>query len=404
MALDPSTTDACSLINTPAFPTLFVKQNASETTAYPLIARGGVQVKFSESLNAANLANNVLNNPSMTSQFRLIQFLSGAGITVIPGVDYSKLKFIALSATQGTAPYESIIDTYIAPQVGTYLNPTFNSSGGSLLTPAQFWNPSESVDGVITNPRSALGKLIAAGHLLSESQIYIPSQVSATEPPTPGNECLIYLYNLAQRGTLTPAQKTLQNKIEATNLRFFGAYMVEYCFYRTRYEWLLNQYFTIYMTSTTGAGSYQTAQPNAIPSLFGTGTGNSLPSTSTSASLTQIDYLTGLAFQMACLNMRMADMKSLLTAVNTYYNGVFIEIQTNINSATQIGSNTKLTQTINSLQTSAKDANKYLIESDFAQEAMNYNSEKNRYSNILLGLYAFLNIAALATVFHLARN
>ena len=100
----------------------------------------------------------------------------------------------------------------------------------------------------------------------------------------------------------------------------------------------------------------------------------------------------------------MADMKSLLTSVNTYYNGVFIDIQTNINSASQIGSNTKLTQTINSLQTSAKDANKYLIESDFAQEAMNYNSEKNRYSNILLGLYAFLNIAALATVFHLARN
>jgi hypothetical protein len=35
---------------------------------------------------------------------------------------------------------------------------------------------------------------------------------------------------------------------------------------------------------------------------------------------------------------------------------------------------------------------------------MEYNSEKNRYSNILLGLYAFLNIAALATVFQLARS
>ena len=107
---------------------------------------------------------------------------------------------------------------------------------------------------------------------------------------------------------------------------------------------------------------------------------------------------------MACLNMRLADMRTLLSKINLYYNGVFTNIQSDINSSTASGSNKKLTQTITALQTSAAEANTYLTETDFAQEAMKYNSEKNRYSNILLGFYAFLNIAALATVFQLARN
>jgi hypothetical protein len=129
-----------------------------------------------------------------------------------------------------------------------------------------------------------------------------------------------------------------------------------------------------------------------------------MPSTSTNTSLTQSDYIAGLAYQMACLNMRLADMRTLLSNINAYYNGVFTNIQGDINSSTASGSNKKLTQTITALQTSASEANTYLTETDFAQEAMNYNSEKKRYSNILLGFYAFLNIAALATVFQLSRN
>lgn len=403
MALDPSTADACALLNTPAFDKLFVQSSSSEGTAFNLIARGGVQVKFSDSLAQSTLTLPVLSQQNISSTYRLIQFLSGGGITPITGSDYSKLNHIALSRTKGVGPYESIIDNYIAPINSSYLRPAFTSSGGSLLTSAQFWNPSESIEGVIMNPTSALGKLINAGYLLSEAQIYIPAQLgTVSTPPTPGTECLIYLYNLAQRGKLTSTQQALQNTLEATNLRFFAAFMVEYCFYKTRYEWLLNHYFTVYMLPTTGSGSYQTSQSTAVASLFGTG--YSLPSTSSAASLTQVDYLTGLAYQMACLNMRMADLRTLLNSVNTYYNGVFVDIQTNINSSTQLGSNTRLTQTINALQTSAKDANKYLTESDFAKQAMEYNAEKNRYSNILLGLYAFLNIAALATVFQLARN
>jgi hypothetical protein len=184
--------------------------------------------------------------------------------------------------------------------------------------------------------------------------------------------------------------------------------MAEYCFYRTRYDWLLNQYFTVSALKTAangGAGATLYTSPSAgspVYQLFGTG--NALPATSTASNLTQSDYLTGLAYQMACLNTRMTDMRNLLAAINTYYNGVFTLIQTNINSGDVPGGNAALTATIASLQGSADTANKYLTQQDFSKKVMEYNSEKNRYSNILLGLYAFLNIAALATVFHLARS
>ena len=108
---------------------------------------------------------------------------------------------------------------------------------------------------------------------------------------------------------------------------------------------------------------------------------------------------------MACLNTRMTDMRSLLGKINTYYNGVFTNIQTTLNEESSIvGSNSELTKTIKALQMSNREASSYLSQTDFMKSVMEYNSEKNRYSNILLGLYAFLNIAALATVFQLART
>jgi len=418
MALDPTNTSPCDLLNTTGFPTLFVGLSATESVAYPLIATGGSLVKYVDSLAGVTATNSILANSDPTSKYRLIQFLSGAGVSATstspgssttstsPGSSssttssYSTLGSVALKNQSGQ--YEGIIDTYLAPLAQSYLRPSFSASRVSLLTNAQFWTPGDIVNGVPqSNPSSVLGKLIKAGYLLSGSQVYTPSQIAAgAQVPTAGSESLIYLYNTAQKTTLSPAQQTLQATLEATNLRFFGAFMVEYCFYRSRYDWLLKKFFEVYGTSTS---AYLTSgKTTATTALFGTA--NPLPSTSTTTSLKQSDYMVGLMYQMACLNMRLSDMKTLLSNINTYYNSVFTDIQTDINSSTATGSNEKLKRTITALQTSAKDANTYLTETDFAHEAMNYNSEKNRYSNILLGLYAFLNIAALATVFQLARN
>jgi hypothetical protein len=68
-----------------------------------------------------------------------------------------------------------------------------------------------------------------------------------------------------------------------------------------------------------------------------------------------------------------------------------------------VGSNADLTEKITALSESAQDTSAYLQQQDFHQGIMEYTLEKNRYSNILLGLYAFLNIAAVAMVIHLNR-
>lgn len=418
MALDP-TTEPCSLLNAAGYPTLFLSPTATEADAYAKIVSGGVLNAYDATMNAAGFDATAAvlssTSTSTTSSLRLIQFLSGGGVAT-GATNYTQLQNVALYYLQGTTrKYESIISGYVTGntpasiRIQNYEPTNLASSATSLIPANKFWNPSDATNGsIVSAPSSLLGNLIKTGYLLSQAQIYNPGQlVPSATAPSAGAESLIYLYKIQQAGTLTQTQTTLKNTLEATNLRFFGAFMTEYCFYRTRYQWLLKQYFTIYTQKTAvngGSGaSLYTAPMAGTPPFQLFGGPNPLPSTST-GSLTQADYLSGLAYQMAALNMRMADMRQLLAAINTYYNGIFVLIQNNINSANMEGSNARLTQTITALQASSDTANKYLTEQDFAQQVMEYNSEKNRYSNILLGLYAFLNIAALASVFHLARS
>ena len=107
---------------------------------------------------------------------------------------------------------------------------------------------------------------------------------------------------------------------------------------------------------------------------------------------------------MACLNTRMTDMRALLGQISAYYNGVFQAIQAAINDGSVTGSNADLINKINALNDSAAKAQEYLHDRDFHQGVMEYNSSKNTYANILLGLYAFLNISAVAVILHMYNN
>lgn len=414
MALEPTLTDPCSLLNSDAtrgYPTLFIKSGVADATAYPLIAVGGTPKTYLTSLtdSGMDLTKDILATPDSGSKRRLVQFLSDGGVgSVDIANNYSKLGVVALSTGLSSKTYKTIVDSYIT---GGGLNKSgysYATTAAPLISNAEFWNPTDASTngGIVASPASILGKLIKDGFLLSQSDIYQPSQLRSGATVSPSSESLVYLYQLQQNsGNLSSTQTTRKNTLEATNLRFFGAFMAEYCYYRTRYEWLLQKYFEIYFmppsTSTT-LPKYNTSQTIPVAALFGTG--YALPSTSTSVSLNQADYLKGLAYHMACLNTRITDMRRLLSQINVYYNEVFTLIQSDVNSSSISGGNAALTTTITALQESSAKAGKYMSEADFAKEAMNYNSEKNRYSNILLGLYAFLNIAALATVFQLARN
>lgn len=401
MALDPSTKDPCSLLNVASYPNIWVTPNESDTTAYAKVAATGVTKTYLSALTATgvSLTGNLLASPSTTSTYRLVQFLSGGGVAAADSSKrYDQMADLALKAA---STYESIVDTYIVGTKGLNKGSSYKyaSPDVPIVTEANLW---VTGDDTVSTPVSLLGKLIQAGYLLSATTLFTQSQLAPdATAPIQGQESLVYLYKQEQSKTsLSTIQKTRKNTLEATNLRFFGAFLCEYCFYRTRYEWLLSKYYTIHsMTASTYSAASNSYGLNTL--FAGTGTDDNQYSSSQPS---QNEYLKGLAYHMACLNTRMTDMRRLLGAINMYYNGVFTSIQTSLNDASLVGSNSELTKTIKALQSSANDANGYLSQSEFTKSVMEYNSEKNRYSNVLLGLYAFLNIAVLATVFQLART
>ena len=410
MALDASLEDPCSILNATGYPTLWLKTGStteSDNIAYPKIATSGVTNTYLGTLTATgmNLSTDVLITKQATSQFRLLQFMSAGGIAAgaknANGDDIRYDQLSGLALRTGTT-YESIVDTYIVSTKG--LGKTgykYPKQGVPALTDLEIWTPA---DATTEAKVSLLGKLIKEGYLLSASELFTQSQLTASTNPIAGTESLIYLYRQDQSSTpLTSEQRLRKSTLEARNLRFFGAFLCEYCFYRTRYEWLLSKYFTVYNTplATSTSANKFSFPADSIALFSGTGSEDNQYGTGTP---TQADLLKALAYHMACLNTRMTDMRRLLGAINTYYNGVFTSIQTSLNSADIVGSNSELTKTIQALQMSANDSNSYLSQTEFTKSVMEYNSEKNRYSNILLGLYAFLNIAALATVFQLART
>lgn len=410
MALDASLEDPCSILNATGYPTLWLKTGStteSDNIAYPKIAISGVTNTYLGTLTATgmNLGTDALITKQATSQFRLIQFMSAGGIAAGAkdgngnDIRYDQLSGLALRT--GTT-YESVVDTYIVSTKG--LGKTgykYPREGVAALTDLEIWTPADATTDAKV---SLLGKLIKEGYLLSASELFTQSQLTASTNPIAGTESLIYLYRQDQSSTpLTSEQKIRKATLEARNLRFFGAFLCEYCFYRTRYEWLLSKYFTVYNTplATSTSANRFTFPADSMNLFSGTGSADNQYA---NASPTQAELLKALAYHMACLNTRMTDMRRLLGAINTYYNGVFTTIQTSLNDASLVGSNSELTKTIKALQMSASDSNSYLSQTEFTKSVMEYNSEKNRYSNILLGLYAFLNIAALATVFQLART
>jgi hypothetical protein len=295
---------------------------------------------------------------------------------------------------------ETIVDTYF---MGTKTNYA-TLMGQNSLTNTEIWNASD-VDSTtgqpVSSPRSILGKLLRQKYLLSLPEIYFPAQLqSLPNPPAPGDSSLIYLYKVQQESRLSGSQQERLTELENRNLKFFAAFYSEYCFYRTRYVWLLKQFFDVYKTASTAYVTKLSGSPEM--NLFN-GSG-SAQNQYTGSSVNQADLLKGMAYHLAILNTRMLDMRRLLSAINTYYQNIFTTIQTNINDASLVGSNTDVVNTINALNASSIESKKYLSEAEFSKGVLEYNAQKNRYANNLLALYAFLNISALAMILHLYQS
>ena len=84
---------------------------------------------------------------------------------------------------------------------------------------------------------------------------------------------------------------------------------------------------------------------------------------------------------------------------------MFTNIQTLINANKSVtGSTLNLQDKILALNTTTDDTKKYNDQKDFRKQIIEYTEQKNKYANMLLGVYAFLNISALAAIFHISKG
>jgi hypothetical protein len=417
-----STVDQCEKLNRTSFPNLWIDNASPDATAIPLIAAGGVLNTFSSAisqLSQTQLDANILLNPSITSTFTLEQFLSGGGVTKASG-DFSKLGNVLLymSIAQGSSgkSFQSIVDNYFVPKLDSTPY-TYSTTSNPKLTGNMIWTKSDRValnNGSSTT--SILGTLITNKLLLSEREVYNPSDFDPNLALPPANtESLMYLQSIANstRGAtsttaagntkieITENQQLRRTTLEARNLRFFGAWLAEYCYYRSRYNWLLKKYFQIYTTQPYSAPNLTT--DSTLAKLFA-GKGSGPNQYAEANPLSQSDYLRCIVYHLACLNTRMVDMRLLLGKISEYYSDVQTTIQDAVNSDRTLGSNRDLVDKITILNDSAASVQKYITERDFRQGVMDYNLEKNRYANILLGLYAFLNILAVAVIVQIKQS
>jgi len=379
-ALQNTDTDHCTKLNRTGYPSLWFPSDSS--TAAPLIATAGVPKTFKTSL-PSSLSSPILGNEADVASSTLLQFLKGQGVGNQAGVDYSKLENVLLKNTSG---YKTIVDDYIAPKSsGPY---TVSTKSAPKIS-------SDKYETIIT-------ELQTAEFLLKDTEIYNASDFDPanTSPKT----SLVYLNSIANPSTGEITDASLQDKkakLEARNLRFFGAWLAEYCFYRSRYDWLLNKFFKIYKKT---APPYYETELSELFSQAGVSASATNPTSPATSIPTQAECLRCLTFHMACLNTRMTDMRLLLGKISEKYSALTNTIQTAINTSSNIGSNQDLRNKITALNESAMNMQNYLTEKDFHDGVVKYTSEKNRYANILLGFYAFLNIAAVAMMIQMRSS
>lgn len=391
--------DACSSLNSAGLGNLLVATTDLPTTVLTkMYAAGTTLLPFND---ATILTNDVKAAPvlatastSTTSPHSLIKYLSGVKPPMTTPATAPAPKTVGEILLGGASAPKSIVKDL--------LNAQPRASIITRLTNVSLETVRDKLVG--TDP--------SLKFLLSESQIFDqtqdPNYLTAINPQTaslsslhsqdPTGKSLVYLTFLGSGpGELSTAQQTALETLYNTNSKFFSAFYLEYCFYRSRYVWLLKEYFKVYSDST------QTI--DASREALGAAANGGATITGTSDEK-RANYLAAIAKPMALINVRMQDMLGLLNTISAYYSDVFSTIDSNLNDSARsiLGSNSKLKESVVSLNASAKEATDYIKEADVQRAAMDYASEKNRYGTMLLGLYAFLNLSALAIIYRVANS
>lgn len=350
--MDASNT--CSLVNTQTFRT-----STTGPFDYALIVTSTTGlIEFSMSSNYTTLKTAI---PTGTPTNDFTRFITTAS-------NFSTQKPVLLGGAQ------SIVTGYLGYPKGAYSNDFYTKDTFRTLS------------NVVQN-------LITSSNLCSSSNIYNATVYTGANI---ADVSLTTLYRIKATSNLNPQDATtIQNQIDLfqnKNMMFYSFFTCEYCYYTTMYNTLLGQYFIEYQTNAPAS------RATNIGRLKDT-TGAFVSQATTNAG--QTARLDAIVFTLARVNSRLIDMRQLLIAIQDYYSSSVQVLQATLNEAGGLGSDTDAQQKVTSLKTQSTMVLNEKDESAFRQGIMEYTSEKNRYSNILLGIYAFLNIAVIAVIFNI---
>jgi len=246
------------------------------------------------------------------------------------------------------------------------------------------------------------GNIINAGDLCSSNSIYNTNVY--TDSSSISSLSLTTLYQTLGRSNLNPADKAaIQSQIDMLqnkNKMFYSFFVYEYCYYNTMYTSLLDQYFKEY-SSPNGFTRF----PNIAflkDSADLSAVNDYIQGTSTAVQgANQSSRLDAIVITLARVNSRLTDMRNLLNTLQNYYSTSLQNLQKTLNSNGIYGSDADAEAKVTSLISQSVKVENIKDESTFRQGIVEYTREKNRYSNILLGIYAFLNIAIIAVIFNI---
>jgi len=323
-------------------------------------------------------------------------------VSVNPFVDYNQVVYSdgTLQEFSITAPYtrpapNRQIDNFYTRYFFGTPKPGVLRNGASSIVKSYLGYPLGSPDYratplAATQWQTIVETIVRSGDLCATSDIYNTSQYVDSAKLNGLSLTTLYLtlskdISEQDKVNIRSQINVLQNK----NMLFFTFFVYEYCYYRTMYNTLLTQYFLEYSTIANPS------MPN-IPYLKTSEATSVLTSADPPGQASRLD---GIVNVMARLNSRLVDMRRLLTAIQIYYSDALTSYQRILADSSHTGSDSYIEDKVIALRSDEVDLTQLQDQSKFRQAVMDYTKQKNRYSGLLLGVYTFLNIAAIAIIF-----
>ena len=170
---------------------------------------------------------------------------------------------------------------------------------------------------------------------------------------------------------------------------------LEYCFYYRSYSKLLSLYFSLMEIPESSWNTQSTQSSLTVP--------NGLMSSSLVVSTQKQEVLSNISNHLGALNTKLTAITTLNVSISNTLNSMIHDYRQSVTGDESVnGSTAKLDAAVASLQASNPSVAIGQLETN--RRSVQYTQEKNRYASIYLGLYAFLNISALAVILHIANS